>query len=58
MREYGLEGTSALSGTYMPGRSDASIRRPIPNEILKLIQKAFQSTKDRKFHIFLEIGVA
>ena len=46
MSEYGLEGTNAFSGTYMPDKSDASIRRPIPNDILKLIQEACQSTDD------------
>ena len=46
MSEYGPEGTNAFSGTYMPDKSDASIRRPIPNDILKLIQEACQSTDD------------
>ena len=46
MSEYGLEGTNAFSGTYMPDRSDASTRRPIPNDILKLIQEACRSTDD------------
>jgi hypothetical protein len=46
MREYGIKGTNAFSGTFMPDRPDASTRRPIPNEILKVIQKQCQSTDD------------
>ena len=46
MSEYGLEGTNTFSGTYMLDKSDASKRRPIPNDILKLIQEACQSTDD------------
>ncbi|MDC1382389.1 hypothetical protein N8500_02780 [Candidatus Puniceispirillum sp.] len=39
MREHGITGTNAFSGTFMPDKSDASPRPPIPNETLKLIQK-------------------
>ncbi len=46
MREYGIKGTNAFSGTFMPDRPDASTRRPIPNEILRVIQKQCQSTDD------------
>ena len=46
IREYGLDGSNAFSGTYMPDRHDAPKRKPIPNEILKVIQKRCQSTDD------------
>ena len=37
IREYGLEGTNAFSGTYMPDGFDTPKRKPIPNDILKII---------------------
>ena len=46
IREYGLDGTNAFSGTYMPDRFDASKRKPIPDEILKVIQSKCQITDD------------
>ena len=46
MREYGIKGTNAFSGTFMPDRPDASARQPIPNDILKIIQDRCQSTDD------------
>ena len=47
IREYGLEGNNAFSGTYMPDRDDASpSRKPIPNDILQLIQKRCMETDD------------
>ena len=47
IREYGLEGSNAFSGTYMPDRDDASpSRKPIPNDILQLIQKRCMETDD------------
>jgi integrase len=46
MREYGIKGTNAFSGTFMPHRPDASPRQPIPNDILKVIQNRCQSTDD------------
>ena len=46
MREHGIEGTNAFSGTFMPDRSDASPRQPIPNEILRVIQNHCRSTDD------------
>ena len=46
MREYGIKGTNAFSGTFMPDKPDASPRQPIPNEILKVIQNRCQSTDD------------
>ena len=47
IREYGLEGSNAFSGTYMPDRDDASpTRKPIPNDILQLIQKRCMETDD------------
>jgi integrase len=46
MREYGIKGTNAFSGTFMPDKPDASPRQPIPNDILKVIQKHCQSTDD------------
>ena len=46
IREYGLDGSNAFSGTYMPHQSDAPKRQPIPIDILKVIQKRCQSTDD------------
>jgi len=46
MREYGIKGTNAFSGTFMPDKPDASPRQPIPNDILKVIQDRCQSTDD------------
>ena len=47
IREYGLEGSNAFSGTYMPERDDASpSRKPIPNDILQLIQRRCMETDD------------
>ena len=46
MREYGIKGTNAFSGTFMPDRPDASPRTPIPNDILKVIQNQCRSTDD------------
>ncbi len=37
IREYGLDGTNAFSGTYMPDGFDTPKRKPIPNDILKII---------------------
>ena len=41
IREYGLDGTNAFSGTYMPDRLDAPKRKPIPDEILKVIHSFY-----------------
>ena len=46
IREYGLDGTNAFSGTYMPDSFDAPKRKPIPDEILKVIQSKCQITDD------------
>ena len=46
MREHGIEGTNAFSGTFMPDRGDASTRQPIPIEKLKVIQQRCQTTDD------------
>ena len=46
MREHGIEGSNAFSGTFMPDRGDASTRRPIPKDKLRVIQKACQTTDD------------
>ena len=46
IREYGLDGTNAFSGTYMPDSVDAPKRKPIPDEILKVIQSKCQITDD------------
>jgi site-specific recombinase XerC len=46
IREYGLDGSNAFSGTYMPHQSDEPKRQPIPIDILKVIQKRCQSTDD------------
>ena len=46
IREYGLDGTNAFSGTYMPDGFNTPKRRPIPDEILKVIQSKCQTTDD------------
>ena len=46
MREHGIIGTNAFSGTFMPDKADASPRTPIPNDILKIIQNQCRSTDD------------
>ena len=46
MREHGIEGSNAFSGTYMPKRNDASTRKPIPNDVLKVIQQRCRATDD------------
>ena len=46
IREYGLEGTNAFSGTYMPDGFDTAKRKPIPNDILKIIQSQCQTSND------------
>ena len=46
IREYGLDGTNAFSGTYMPDVFDAPKRKPIPDGILKVIQSKCQVTND------------
>ena len=37
MREHGIKGSNALSGTFMPDRGDASTRQPIPTDKLRVI---------------------
>ena len=44
MREQGIEGTNAFSGTYMPQRYDQKERQPIPSAALSLLQ---QHCKDK-----------
>ena len=44
MREHGIEGSNAFSGTFMPDRGDASTRQPIPIDKLKTIQQLCQTT--------------
>jgi integrase len=46
IREYGLDGANAFSGTYMPDGFDTPKRKPIPNDILKVIQRACQTSND------------
>ncbi len=46
MREHGIEGSNAFSGTFMPDRGDVSTRQPIPIEKLKVIQQRCQTTDD------------
>jgi integrase len=46
MREHGIEGSNAFSGTFMPDRGDASPRRPIPADKLRVIQQRCQTTND------------
>ena len=46
MREHGIEGSNAFSGTFMPDRGDASTRQPIPTDKLRTIQQHCQTTDD------------
>ena len=46
MREHGIEGSNAFSGTFMPDRGDASTRQPIPTDKLRSIQLRCQTTDD------------
>ena len=46
MREHGIEGSNAFSGTFMPDRVDVSTRQSIPIEKLKVIQQRCQTTND------------
>ena len=46
MREHEIEGSNAFSGTFMPDRGDASTRRPIPTDKLRVIQQRCQTTDD------------
>ena len=46
IREHGIKGTNAFSSTFMPDKPDASQRQPIPDEILRTIQRHCQSTDD------------
>jgi integrase len=46
IREYGLDGTNAFSGTYMPDSFEAPKRKPIPDEILRVIQSKCVITDD------------
>jgi integrase len=46
MREHGIKGTNAFSGTFMPDKADASPRPPIPTDKLRTIQQRCQTTDD------------
>ena len=46
MREHGIEGSNAFSGTFIPDRGDASTRQPIPTDKLRTIQRRCQTTDD------------
>jgi len=46
MREHGIEGSNAFSGTFMPDRDDVSKRKPIPNDVLKRIQQRCMEAND------------
>jgi len=46
MREHGIEGSNAFSGTFMPDRDDVSKRKPIPNDVLKAIQTRCMEAND------------
>jgi len=46
MREHGIEGSNAFARTYMPDRDDSQDRLPIPQDKMKILQKACQETDD------------
>ena len=56
MREHGIEGSNAFSGTFMPDRGDASIRQPIPTDKLITIQQRCQTTDDEPRWLVALIG--
>ena len=46
MKEHGIEGKNAFSGTFMPDRDDVTRRKPIPNDVLKHIQQRCMEAND------------
>jgi len=46
MKEHGIEGKNAFSGTFMPDRDDVTRRKPIPNDVLKRIQQRCMKAND------------
>ena len=46
IHEYGLEGTNAFSGTYMPDGFDTPKRKPILNNALQIVQHHCQTSND------------
>ena len=46
MKEHGIEGKNAFSGTFMPDRDDVTKRKPIPNDVLKHIQQRCMEAND------------
>ena len=58
MRENGIKGTNAFSGTFMPDKSYASPRPPIPNDILKIIQAPNPLTAAWCWHLSAKSGLA
>jgi integrase len=46
MREHGIKGTNAFSSTFMPDKPDASPRRPLPADKLRVIRQRCQTTDD------------
>ena len=46
MREYGIEGSNAFSGTFMPDRGDTQKRKTIPNSVIWSIQRTCREQDD------------
>ena len=46
MREYGIEGSNAFSGTFMPDRADTQKRKTIPNSVIWSIQRTCREQDD------------
>ncbi|MDA8648726.1 tyrosine-type recombinase/integrase [Alphaproteobacteria bacterium] len=46
MREQGIEGTNAFTGTYMPQRYDQKERQPIPSAALSVLQQNCKNKDD------------
>ena len=46
MREYGIEGTNAFSGTFMPDRDDVQKRKTIPDNAIWVIQQKCREQDD------------
>jgi len=46
MREYGIEGSNAFSGTFMPDQGDTQKRKTIPNSVIWSIQRTCREQDD------------
>ena len=47
--EHGIAGSNAFGGTFMPDRSGASTRQPIPTDKMRVIQQRCQTTDEPRW---------